>query len=62
MKKKRKSGTERLSSEFLILPDGRIFVQNWARPMAQLLRIWQPKDKSNASRAKKSETIYEFPS
>ena len=51
----------RLVAEFLILPDGRIFVQNLTQPMARLLHSLNPGDKTIASRVKKSETIYEFP-
>jgi hypothetical protein len=53
MKKKQKPETEYLSSEFLILQDGRIFVQNLTQPMAELLQSLNPKDKTMASRARK---------
>jgi len=42
-----------LNSELLILPDGRILVQNLTRPMAELLRELDPRDRLMASRAKK---------
>jgi hypothetical protein len=42
-----------LSTELLILPDGRILVQNLTRPMAELLKKINPKDKTIAPRAKK---------
>ena len=41
-----------LNSELLILPDGRILVQNLTQPMAELLNRLNPKDKTIASRAK----------
>lgn len=53
MKKKQKTEMEYLSSEFLIMSDGRIFVQNLTQPMAQLLHRLNPKDKTMASRARK---------
>jgi hypothetical protein len=43
-----------LSTELLILPDGRILVQNLTRPMAELLNRLNPKDKTIAPRAKKT--------
>jgi hypothetical protein len=53
MKKKRKIEAEILSSELLILPDGRIFVQNLTQPMAELLYGLNPQDRTIALRAKK---------
>ena len=53
MRKKRKVEAEALSSELLILPDGRIFVQNLTQPMAELLHDLNPRDKTIASRTKK---------
>jgi hypothetical protein len=41
-----------LSSELLILPDGRIFAQNLTQPMACLLSKLNPKDKTILPRAK----------
>lgn len=61
MRKKRKTNVEALSSELLILPDGRIFVQNLTQPMAELLHELNPRDETIAVRTKKSETIYGFP-
>jgi len=40
-------------SEILILPDGRILVQNLTQPMAELLNRLNPKDKIIALRSKK---------
>jgi hypothetical protein len=42
-----------LSTELLILPDGRILVQNLTRPMAALLSRFNPRDKTIALRTKK---------
>jgi len=42
-----------LSTELLILPDGRILVQNLTQPMAELLNKLNPKDKTISSRTKK---------
>lgn len=53
MRKKRKINTEALSSELLILPDGRIFVQNLTQPMAELLHELNPRDETIAPRAEK---------
>ena len=53
MTKKRKINREALSSELLILPDGRIFVQNLTQPMAELLHELNPRDQTMASRTKK---------
>jgi hypothetical protein len=39
-------------SELLILPDGRILVQNLTQPMADILNGLNPKDKTISSRAK----------
>jgi hypothetical protein len=58
MRKKQK--TEFLT-EFLILPDGRIYVQNLTQPMADVLHGLNPKDQTIASRTKKSGTHYELP-
>lgn len=41
-----------LMSELLILPDGRILVQNLTQPMADILNGLNPKDKTISSRAK----------
>lgn len=57
MKKQTKSSNtameSALASELLILPDGRILVHNLTRPMADLLRGLNPKDKNFAPRAEK---------
>jgi hypothetical protein len=60
MRKKQKTGMECLS-DLLILPDGRIFVQNLTQPMAELLHGLNPKDKTITLRTKKSGTIYDLP-
>jgi hypothetical protein len=49
---KLKPNQNSLMSELLILPDGRILVQNLTQPMAELLNRLNPKDKSIASRVK----------
>ncbi len=41
-----------LSTELLILPDGRILVQNLTEPMAQILRRLNPHDQFIAPRAR----------
>ena len=43
-----------LSTEMLILPDGRILVQNLTRPMAELLNRLNPQDKTIAPRVQKT--------
>ena len=53
MRKKRKIEVGFLSSELLILPDGRILVQNLTQPMAGLLRGLNPADKIISPRARK---------
>ena len=45
--------TNALSAELLILPDGRILVQNLTQPLAELLRELNPRDKAIAARATK---------
>lgn len=50
--KKRKS---ELSTELLILPDGRILVQNLTQPLAEILRELNPGDKAIAPRARISK-------
>jgi hypothetical protein len=52
VKSDRKSERGLLSSELLILPDGRILVQNLTAPMACLLHKLNPKDKTIGPRAK----------
>ena len=54
MKKKRNIEQCRLTSEMLILPDGRILVQNLTQPMAVLLRGLNPRDKTIVPRAVKA--------
>jgi hypothetical protein len=49
--KKRKN---ELSAELLILPDGRVLVQNLTQPMADILRKLNPRDQAIAPRAAKS--------
>lgn len=43
--------TETSMSELLILPDGRVLVQNLTQPMAELLRKLNPQDKAIVARA-----------
>ena len=54
MRKKRKIEANHLISELLILPDGRVLVQNLTQPMAVLLRGLNPKDEAIAPRAAKT--------
>ena len=42
-----------LTAELLILPDGRILVQNLTQPMAEILRKLNPRDQAIAPRAAK---------
>ena len=42
-----------LSAELLILPDGRILVQNLTQPMAELLHKLNPQDRQILPRAAK---------
>lgn len=51
MRKKRKIESGCLSSELLILADGRILVQNLTQPMVEILRKLNPADKQIAPRA-----------
>lgn len=53
MKNKLKTEKNALSSELLILPDGRIFVQSLTQPMAELLHGLNPGDQTIAARTKK---------
>ncbi len=53
MKKQRKVEIAYSDTELMILPDGRILVQNLTRPMAELLRELNPADKTIAPRAEK---------
>jgi hypothetical protein len=53
VKSKSKTAKNVLSSELLILPDGRIFVQSLTQPMAELLHGLNPGDQTIAVRAKK---------
>jgi hypothetical protein len=46
------SNIEALSTELLILPDGRILVQNLTQPMADVLSGLNPKDETIRSRAR----------
>lgn len=43
-----------LSAELLILPDGRVLVQNLTQPMAEILLKLNPRDKAVAPRAIKN--------
>jgi hypothetical protein len=51
MKSVRKNEPGFLSTELLILPDGRVLVQNLTAPMARLLHKLNPKDKTIGPRA-----------
>jgi hypothetical protein len=44
-------GSETLNTELLILPDGRILVQNLTQPMADVLSHLNPKDDAIRPRA-----------
>ena len=46
--------TEARKSEILILPDGRILVQNLTQPMAEILRELNPRDRQIAPRARQN--------
>ena len=48
-----KKAKKELSAELLILPDGRILVQNLTHPMAELLSQLNPHDQAIAPRAVK---------
>jgi hypothetical protein len=48
-----KKRTDELNTELLILPDGRILVQNLTQPMAEILRQLNPRDQVIAPRAVK---------
>jgi hypothetical protein len=60
MKHDAKKRKKFLSCELLILPDGRIFVQNLIQPMAELLRALNPKDQTLAARTEKSKKAHEL--
>lgn len=45
-----------LSAELLILPDGRILVQNLTQPMAEILRKLNPRDRQIAPRVRRGVT------
>lgn len=51
MKKRPKKRSAPLCSDLLLLPDGRILVQNLTQPMARALRSLNPKDDAIALRA-----------
>lgn len=51
MGKRMKARRVTLKTELLILPDGRILVQNLTQPMAELLRQLNPHDQQIAPRA-----------
>jgi len=56
-----KKTKNKLSAELLILPDGRVLVQNLTQPMAEILRQLNPHDKTISPRAAKiSKKPYEF--
>ena len=45
-----KKRANELNTELLILPDGRILVQNLTQPMAEILRQLNPRDEQIAPR------------
>jgi hypothetical protein len=47
-----KKTNNELSAELLIMPDGRILVQNLTQPMAEILRQLNPRDRQIAPRAR----------
>ena len=53
MRKKIKKISAALCSDMLLLPDGRILVQNLTQPMANLLHSLNPKDDAIAARVHK---------
>jgi hypothetical protein len=55
MKKKLKKMSAVLCSDVLLLPDGRILVQNLTQPMAKLLHSLNPRDDTIAARVHKNE-------
>lgn len=55
MRKKIKKVSAMLYSDMLLLPDGRILVQNLTQPMAKLLHSLNPKDDAIAARVRKNE-------
>jgi hypothetical protein len=50
-----KKGKNELSADLLILPDGRILVQNLTQPVAEILRGFNPHDQAIAQRAKSAK-------
>ena len=55
MKKKIKKVSAMLFSDMLLLPDGRILVQNLTQPMAELLHSLNPKDDAISARVRRNE-------
>ena len=55
MRKKIKEPAAMLCSDVLLLPDGRILVQNLTQPMAKLLHSLNPADPAIAARIRKNE-------
>ena len=45
-----------LTAELLILPDGRVLVQNLTQPMAEILRTLNPRDRQIAPRVRPHHT------
>ena len=54
MIKKIKKMSAVLCSDMLLLPDGRILVQNLTQPMARLLHSLNPNDEAIAARVRKN--------
>ena len=57
MRKKIKKMSAVLCSDMLLLPDGRILVQNLTQPMAKLLHSLNPNDDTIAARVRKKREI-----
>ena len=55
MRKKIKKMSAALLSDVLLLPDGRILVQNLTKPRAKLLHSLNPNDDTIAARVRKNE-------
>lgn len=60
MRKKSQKRKVSLFSDLLLLPDGRILVQNLTQQMAKVLHSLNPKDDAIAARAGKQQMVYEF--
>lgn len=56
MRKIAKKKSTALFTDLLLMPDGRILVQDLTQPMARLLHSLNPCDKTIALRARKTES------